>query len=461
MNSINLNNYNFSNKNNLNNQLNILNNLEDNILNDKEDNLEDNLEDNIIKDKLEDKLEDNIIKNKLEDKLEDKLKDKLEDKLKDKLEDKEDKSEDKLEDNIIKDKLEYKLEDKLEDNIIKDKLEDNKKDNIIKDKLEDILEEKIIKYDSFKYKILDIKNLVLSGGGMNGFYIVGVLKLLIEMELLNNVENFYGTSIGSVIILFFTLGYNIKEMMNFIKIFDFSLLIKENIDDIFDNLSFISEEKYKYTLKKIITNRNINVDITLLEYFNINKKNLYITGYNITKNELIIFNHKTHPNIKLWEVMYISSCLPAISQPYKYNEEYYCDGGILNNFPIDIVLDNEIDKTLGIAIKKKNSDPKYINNIIDNLSFFSYHEYLLILISVAFEKDSNKINNPLYNVICIDIDDDTDFANFNLDVEQKIEMLKIGYTMCMNKLPIIIDKIFNNFYNNNKKSIINQYDLII
>ena len=89
-----------------------------------------------------------------------------------------------------------------------------------------------ILFNKIKYKMLNLENLVISGGGLNGYFMIGVLKLLDDLNLLKNIKNYYGTSIGSFLILFFALDYSIKELINFCIIFDLSILIKDNIDDI-------------------------------------------------------------------------------------------------------------------------------------------------------------------------------------------------------------------------------------
>ena len=56
---------------------------------------------------------------------------------------------------------------------------------------------------------------------------------------------------------------------------------------------------------------------------------------NHKKFEKIDFSWKTHPDWKLLDVVYCSSCLPILFSPFLTEEgDCYIDGGILNNYPV-------------------------------------------------------------------------------------------------------------------------------
>ena len=308
-------------------------------------------------------------------------------------------------------------------------------------------------------KLLNIENIVISGGGMYGFIFVGILKFLNEYNMIKKIKKYYGTSIGAIILILMAIGFNVNDIINFAINFDFMTLMKNDIDDILSDLSMIRHTDYEYMYKRMIKHKKLDENITLQQLYNINNIELYITGYNITDTNIEIFNHKTHPDIELWKVMYITSAIPAFCNPLKYENKYYCDGGIRNNIPIDIVNKDEIEKTICIYIEKSYNGGENINNIIDNINIFNYYNYISIIFNVALDRERDKIKEE-YNVFSVKIADGFNNLNFSLTNEDKINKIQYGYNFCRDNIHIIINKIINKSLNKNGHYIKNKYNII-
>ena len=67
--------------------------------------------------------------------------------------------------------------------------------------------------------------LVLSGGGIKGIAHVGALYALDKLDILNNITEFAGTSVGSLVLALYVIGYKPVEMYEFIKAFNFKSVI--------------------------------------------------------------------------------------------------------------------------------------------------------------------------------------------------------------------------------------------
>jgi hypothetical protein len=64
-------------------------------------------------------------------------------------------------------------------------------------------------------------------------------------------------------------------------------------------------------------------------------KNLVCVTYNITKGEAEYISYETHPTLPCLVAIRMTSNLPLIFENYKYSNNYYIDGGIVDNFAID------------------------------------------------------------------------------------------------------------------------------
>ena len=103
-------------------------------------------------------------------------------------------------------------------------------------------------------------------------------------------------------------------------------------------------------------------------------------SYNLEDNEININNksyklvsNNTHPNLLLYKAITMSSAFPFVFKPIEYNGEYYIDGGLCNNFPLNACLNEvscEKDEILAINYSKKEDDENYVIN--NNINVINY-----------------------------------------------------------------------------------------
>ena len=55
--------------------------------------------------------------------------------------------------------------------------------------------------------------LILSGGGIRGFGLLGSLQFLLLNNYLHNIRKFIGTSIGAIVAVFIIVGYDPTEII--------------------------------------------------------------------------------------------------------------------------------------------------------------------------------------------------------------------------------------------------------
>ena len=113
-----------------------------------------------------------------------------------------------------------------------------------------------------------IKNLVISGGGIHGISFLGAIKYLDENNILNDIEQYVGTSAGSMISLLLLIGYKYQELYDFCLSFDMEKIVDNpNLDNFLNNHGFESSNKLIYVIKRLLENKNISDTITFKELY--------------------------------------------------------------------------------------------------------------------------------------------------------------------------------------------------
>nr|QDY52273.1 patatin-like phospholipase [Mimiviridae sp. ChoanoV1] len=273
-----------------------------------------------------------------------------------------------------------------------------------------------------------IENLVFSSGGIMGYAFIGTYKYLEEHKLIDNIKNIAGCSTGSIMALNVSLGFSSNEIEKIAKGIDFSKLVNQNnnILDMVDNYGYENGEYLIKILKILLKTKTNNEDITFKEHYELFKKKLIIVGCNFCKIKVEYFNHKTQPDMKIWEAIRISCSIPLLFTPYKYKDCLYVDGALIEPCPTNYFKDQK--KTLGILL---NSNNKERNESTDFKTYLSNLIFFNIRNSVKRKKQ--KKNN-----ITINLNKYNDLSNFKLSDDLKDEYIKMGYEITKDKLPEII-----------------------
>lgn len=264
--------------------------------------------------------------------------------------------------------------------------------------------------------------LVLSGGGVKGILTLGALQCAYDNFLLQDINIYIGTSSGAIICFLFAIGYTPIEIVVYIcthqlmeKLQHFNVVAMLNGGGA-SSYTSIQEQLEKMTISKIGFLPTIN-DLKI----RFNKTFICIT-YNETECIAEYLSPDTHPNLPCITALRMSSNLPLIFEKYKYGNNFYIDGGVSNNFPIDIG-DNLGEKILGIQHSiEYNNNSDELENILEYI-------YRLILIPIEqsqklkLQKVSNKCNIVTleYNKINL-----LDF-NFSINSKTKLDLFSEGY----------------------------------
>lgn len=264
-----------------------------------------------------------------------------------------------------------------------------------------------------------IDSLVLSGGSIHGIILLGALHYLISNKNLININNYIGTSVGSIINYLLCIGYKPLEIIQEI--------CKSEVSNLLDNFNMIKLLKGKGAISfnyindylEKLTIKKIGKLITLKQLYTLYNKNLVCITHNITTNKSVSLNYIDNPDMNCLLAVKLSSSMPFIFEKNIYNGNSYIDGGIINNFPIETGLKYG-KNILGLALLEKVENLDSITNIA---------EYLYKLIGIQSSQiTKNKIleySDKSDNIV-LHITKEN-FLNFNISTVSKLEMFSNGY----------------------------------
>lgn len=252
---------------------------------------------------------------------------------------------------------------------------------------------------------MPIQHIVICGGGPTGFLSYGALRKLHDEGVWNKDElkSIYGSSIGGVIALMINLALTWEALDDYlikrpwVKVFD---KISGDILDFIENKGIDGIELAKIVLEPLLRARDLTLDGTLKDLYDKTKIKLVLTATNVNGSgkKLIseLLNYKTHPNMKIYEAMAITSALPMSFRPVFYKENCYIDGGFMHNYPVSQCLAEEsINDTELLAINNKwNIVYPVLNSetgIMEYLKFFTRRVHNTVDSSSEQPKITNEV----------------------------------------------------------------------
>jgi predicted acylesterase/phospholipase RssA len=266
---------------------------------------------------------------------------------------------------------------------------------------------------------MEYDTICMSGGGVKGFAFIGALDYLNKKKIINidNIKNWVGTSIGSILAYAVVCGFSITEMENFIIEFDFTKTNPDiSIDNIFISHGISDGKRAEFILRSFIQHKFNIDDITFLELYKLTQKNLLIIGTNFTHAREELFSHNTTPDMSVVTAVRISMSIPVFFTPVLYNNCYYVDGSITNNFPI-----KHCDKYTTIGLYIRNNNDTCNNEITSIVSI------IIGCMNIISDTINHKDINMCDNIVQID-NYKHEFINFDFTIETKMKLLKLGHT---------------------------------
>lgn len=256
--------------------------------------------------------------------------------------------------------------------------------------------------------------LMLGGGGAKGSYQLGVIKALEELNLLKHIDAISGVSIGAINTLLLMSKKSHKEM---VKIWD--IMDSENV---FGSKQSILKEKRLFDFRPVAEKLIESVDLKRIKR---SKYQGFATAARIYDKESFIHQIKTDTMEKkvfhLNEVedpfisVMASSSIPLVFGPTTIGEHKYVDGGVIDNYPVQPLIDAGCNFIFAIAL-----DDWFNPHIYDN------HDITIVNFTSTSAFESNRLADML------------DVVKFN--PEFKTEKEELGYYVAKTMISKMIDE---------------------
>jgi len=254
-----------------------------------------------------------------------------------------------------------------------------------------------------------IKTIIFSGGGFKCWAYIGTIRALQEYKI--NAEQIIGVSAGAIFGLFYLLGIKWETLLDFFMDLNFKEVLDIDIDNVLTQQSLLAGIKFTEIIKEIISSV-IDPDLTFKELYIHSKIKFTVNALNITDNVLEYFNYTLTPNIKIIDAIRASCNLPIIFPAYLIGDNYYYDGGLCNNCPLDTVDELEsiafnLDFTLVSENELSSKNKKSVHS--PTLKLFDLVNCLSIIVNKSTGVKLDNVN--LYRIL----DDKFEKHFFNLN----------------------------------------------
>jgi len=266
---------------------------------------------------------------------------------------------------------------------------------------------------------------ILGGGGIRGCSYIGTLKALEELHL--DITGWAGSSIGAVVAVLYTLGYNVDEInevfedinMDFFKDINFSFgkdfalskggnfydWIRDKIESRFYKNDYIKGKMPPVKFK--------DLDASLV-IFSVNLR--YLNFYEFSKEKT--------PDAEIASAVRASVSMPGLYKPVIDGKDCLVDGDLVKCMPLWRVSDtirNTKSRILEFRLEDNETEKEitntasYLNAVYNAITGFAT-DYIMDLYKEKDKFDYIKINLPDISVV-----------DFMISADKKNLMAKIGY----------------------------------
>ena len=252
----------------------------------------------------------------------------------------------------------------------------------------------------------------ISGGSTKLVTLCGLMYEYHERGLLQSIKTWSACSAGAYIAVLYLCGKNPLQALDYYPKIENIEMSMEIFNTFMQKQGLKRIQKYSGKVRRCINNYvfgNPEKDCTLLDFYKKTGVTFYIEAVNVDDAEVVYFNHKDHPNVKLIDCLHATAAIPLIFINVKIDGKKYTDGGIYTSLPLEPLGDL---KTIAFGFQTPKRD-----GVMDQiLSLFR-------LPSTLVKKQDLK-RHP--NVILVECKSNFDIFDFEKTKEEILEEFAYG-----------------------------------
>ncbi len=217
--------------------------------------------------------------------------------------------------------------------------------------------------------------LVLSGGGAKGLAHIATLQALDSLGIVPDLV--IGTSMGSIVGGLYSMGYSgdsiasIANKINWAEVLGGRTALK---DVIVEEKAQFGKYLADFDLVKgkpkvnsaVLNDQKLRELLSLLTYpvFKINDFDELSIPFRAMTTDIVNGKEVVLSKGSLSLAMRASMSIPAVFRPVPYNNTLLVDGGIMNNFPVDVAVEMGADFIIGSDVGGGMASKDKLDNII-------------------------------------------------------------------------------------------------
>lgn len=258
---------------------------------------------------------------------------------------------------------------------------------------------------------MTIKHLVIAGGGQTILQSLGAVYYLCHQNFLSldNIETIYGTSAGALLGIILSLRFDFETVNNYLlkrpwhKIFPFNVQL---ILDAYSKKGFYDGQAFVKVMKPLFDAKDISLDVTLKEFYEITKINLHVFSFEVTNLKRTDLSYETHPDLPLMQALHMSCALPVVFSPVFLDGKCFIDGGMDCNYPLEEIMNAGHPETevLGFCNSYKRDVKSQISEDTNLINFIVSFIFKIVGGYATDEKQKKIVNEVRYPTDNLNVD---------------------------------------------------------